>query len=402
MRTLTDIRLHTSVVAVESAMDILALGVRAEGSLLHVRTSDGNTYTLGGSRSVTTCRCESKGENTNIMATLLRGADGMGVTGGYIDEYGILHLTMADGTSVVAGEIPLDNYYTKEEVNNKGFLTSVPKEYVTENEVAEALDDKVDKVEGMGLSSVNFTEVMRAKLASLNNYDDSDLRAKIERIIYILDSLTTGESSTAIDSWHDVVHFLNGLEQTDELDNIIEGLERQILIKQDKINDLATIRQGAALGASAVQTDVLADVSFSGSYNDLKNKPTILSEANVRTIAEEVAEANMPTEIATAPQRVLLTSAPKNNEYMANVVYEWQGSPTAINIDVLSGGSDANDSVWTIRFGCTSDTPIIIAPSVLWKDGREPSIGEWSVCELTFRKQSELLGNYLGEWKIYK
>lgn len=383
MRTLTDIRLHTSAVAVESAMDILAMGVRAEGGLLHVRTSNGNTYTLGVSRSVTTCRCESKGENTNVMATLLRGADGQGVVGGYVDEHGVLHLTMTDGTTVVAGEIPLDNYPTKAEV-------------------VVALDEKVDKVEGMGLSAVNFTEVMRAKLASLNNYDDSDVRAKIERIIYILDSLITGESSTAIDSWHDVVHFLNGLKQTDELDNIIEGLERQILIKQDKINDLATIRQGAALGASAVQTDVLAEVAFTGSYNSLKGTPTILTKSNIEGIAKEVVKANLPTEIATAPQKVLLSSAPANNEYMANRVYEWQGTPNAINIDALSGGDDAHDSVWTIRFGCTSETPIIIAPSVLWKDGREPAIGAWSVCELTFRKQAELLGNYLGEWKLYK
>ena len=364
-------------------MDILAMGVRAEGGLLHVRTSNGNTYTLGVSRSVTTCRCESKGENTNVMATLLRGADGQGVVGGYVDEHGVLHLTMTDGTTVVAGEIPLDNYPTKAEV-------------------VVALDEKVDKVEGMGLSAVNFTEVMRAKLASLNNYDDSDVRAKIERIIYILDSLITGESSTAIDSWHDVVHFLNGLKQTDELDNIIEGLERQILIKQDKINDLATIRQGAALGASAVQTDVLAEVAFTGSYNSLKGTPTILTKSNIEGIAKEVVKANLPTEIATAPQKVLLSSAPANNEYMANRVYEWQGTPNAINIDALSGGDDAHDSVWTIRFGCTSETPIIIAPSVLWKDGREPAIGAWSVCELTFRKQAELLGNYLGEWKLYK
>lgn len=383
MRTLTDIRLHTSAVAVESAMDILAMGVRAEGSLLHVRTSDGNTYTLGVSRSVTSCRCESKGENTNVMATLLRGADGQGVVGGYADEHGVLHLTMTDGTTVEAGKIPLDNYPTKAEV-------------------AVALDEKVDKEEGMGLSAVNFTEVMRAKLASLNNYDDSDVRAKIERIIYILDSLITGESSTAIDSWHDVVHFLNGLEQTDELDNIIEGLERQILIKQDKINDLATIRQGAALGASAVQTDVLAEVAFTGPYNSLKGTPTIPTKSNIEGIAKEVVKANLPTEIATAPQKALLSSAPAKNEYMANIVYEWQGTPNAINIDALSGGDDAHDSVWTIRFGCTSETPIIIAPSVLWKDGREPAIGTWSVCELTFRKQAELLGNYLGEWKLYK
>lgn len=117
---------------------------------------------------------------------------------------------------------------------------------------------------------------------------------------------------------------------------------------------------------------------------------------------QSYVDEHIPTEIATAPQRVLLSSAPANNEYKANIVYEWQGTPNAINIDALSGGDDAHDSVWTIRFGCTSETPIIITPSVLWKDGREPAIGAWCVCELTFRKQSELLGNYLGEWKIYK
>lgn len=117
---------------------------------------------------------------------------------------------------------------------------------------------------------------------------------------------------------------------------------------------------------------------------------------------EHYVRTHMPTEIATAPQRVLLSSAPANNEYMANIVYEWRGTPNAINIGALSGGDDAHDSVWKIRFGCTSDTPIKIAPSVLWEGGRVPDIGSWCVCELTFRKQSELLGNYLGEWKIYK
>lgn len=383
MRTLTDIRLHTSVVAVESARDIRAMGVRAEGSLLHVRTSDGNTYTLGVSRSVTSCRCESKGENTNIMATLLRGADGQGVVGGYVDEHGVLHLTMTDGTTVVAGEIPLDNYLTKAEV-------------------AAALDEKVDKEEGMGLSAVNFTEVMRAKLASLYNYDDSAIRSRVESIANVVDNIMSGESATVIDSWGDVVRFLQGIEENDNLNDIVSSLQNLIGAKQDKIRDIDEIRRGASQGLSSVQPESLADVAFTGSYKSLKNTPSIPSLLDVKDIAEDVVKANMPTEIATAPQKVLLSSAPAKNEYMANIVYEWQGTPNAINIDALSGGDDAHDSVWTIRFGCTSDTPIIVAPSVLWKDGREPAIGAWSVCELTFRKQSETLGNYLGEWKIYR
>ena len=45
--------------------------------------------------------------------------------------------------------------------------------------------------------------------------------------------------------------------------------------KQDTINDLETIRSGAAAGATAVQPGSLATVATTGSYADLSNKPTI-------------------------------------------------------------------------------------------------------------------------------
>lgn len=45
--------------------------------------------------------------------------------------------------------------------------------------------------------------------------------------------------------------------------------------KQDAISDLATIRSGAAEGATAVQPGDLATVATTGSYDDLVDKPTI-------------------------------------------------------------------------------------------------------------------------------
>ena len=45
--------------------------------------------------------------------------------------------------------------------------------------------------------------------------------------------------------------------------------------KQDVINDLSTIRSGAADGATAVQPGDLATVATTGDYNDLSNQPTI-------------------------------------------------------------------------------------------------------------------------------
>lgn len=55
----------------------------------------------------------------------------------------------------------------------------------------------------------------------------------------------------------------------------IEEINNSLAGKQDTISDLATIRSGAAAGATAVQPSDLATVATSGSYNDLQNKPTI-------------------------------------------------------------------------------------------------------------------------------
>lgn len=52
-------------------------------------------------------------------------------------------------------------------------------------------------------------------------------------------------------------------------------LQDAIDTKQDIIADLATIRSGAAAGATAVQPGDLETVATTGSYNDLNNRPTI-------------------------------------------------------------------------------------------------------------------------------
>lgn len=52
-------------------------------------------------------------------------------------------------------------------------------------------------------------------------------------------------------------------------------LSTGLAAKQDVINDLSTIRSGAAAGATAVQPADLATVATTGDYNDLSNKPAI-------------------------------------------------------------------------------------------------------------------------------
>lgn len=70
------------------------------------------------------------------------------------------------GTTV---EVDLSNYYTKDAV-------------YTKTEVDGLLDDKVDKVDGMGLSQENFTTDLKTKLDGLENYDDTALAQRVTDI----------------------------------------------------------------------------------------------------------------------------------------------------------------------------------------------------------------------------
>lgn len=66
---------------------------------------------------------------------------------------------------------------------NKGAtaLQEIPEEYVTAEELSLALDAKVDKESGKGLSSNDYTTTEKKKLASLENYDDSSLRIELNK-----------------------------------------------------------------------------------------------------------------------------------------------------------------------------------------------------------------------------
>ena len=124
---------------------------------------------------------------------------------------------------------------------------------------------------------------------------------------------------------------------------------------------------------------------------------------SAREIAINVASTFIPTQVATAVQKIELSEAPISNTFIANVVYEWQGTPTTLTIQSLTASDVTYDNVWTIRFGCTADTTLRINPIVSWKDGIAPVFDAWGVCEIIFKRQSDLLGgNFFGEWKIYK
>lgn len=145
---------------------------------------------------------------------------------------------------------------TKEEVEEA--ISNIPgggtvdlSEYATKAE----LNAKVDKVDGKQLSTEDFTALLKQKLEGLQNYDDTEVQQAVSKLRTDLDTLVSGDTTTAIKTFNEIIAFLEGIADTESLDSIIASIEQQIAGKQDKINDLETIRSGASKGATALQGD---------------------------------------------------------------------------------------------------------------------------------------------------
>ena len=201
----------------------------------------------------------------------------------------------ADGVDGITPKLKIENDYWYVSYDNGATWQGVGpatssndidlSDYATKDEVTKSLADKVDKVEGKQLSTEDFTAALKAKLEALKNYDDAALVSAVNSLRNDLNTRVSGDTTSAIKSFNEVVAFLSGIEDSQKLDSIIAAIEQQIAGKQDTISDLATIRDGASKGATAVQPSSLAKVATSGSYNDLSDKPTIPSAVTESTVS---------------------------------------------------------------------------------------------------------------------
>lgn len=206
---------------------------------------------------------------------------------GYLTQHqDISHL--ATKQEVNAKQDAISDLVTIRENASKGAtaLQSVPSEYVTETELTNkgyattsalntGLSGKVDKVSGKQLSTEDFTTALKNKLESLNNYDDATITDAVNKLRGDFDTLVSGDTTSAIESFNEIIAFLEGVQDSGTLNGIVAGINQEIAKKQDKIADLESIRSGAGKGTTAVQPSTLSAVATSGSYTDLSNKPTI-------------------------------------------------------------------------------------------------------------------------------
>lgn len=158
--------------------------------------------------------------------------------------------------------------------------------------ITKALDDKVDKIEGKQLSTEDFTTVLREKLDGLKPYDDTDIVESINNLRSQLDSIINGNSTTAIETFNEVIAFLKNIEDTSNLEGIIGAIQLEISDKQDIIEDLDEIRNNATSSLKSIPENYITEESLNDkSYitiNDLPSKQDpLVSGVNIKTINDE-------------------------------------------------------------------------------------------------------------------
>lgn len=132
------------------------------------------------------------------------------------------------------------------------------------NAAKQALDTKVDKEEGKGLSDQNFTQEEKDKLASLHNYDDTTLKAALEQEV---SKLTTTDTNLA-KSISDEQYRASGAEEA--LSQRIDATNQEL----STIPSLIAAAKSEAIVAAAENTSAVANevLSESKTYTDTKLK----------------------------------------------------------------------------------------------------------------------------------
>lgn len=168
---------------------------------------------------------------------------------------------------------------------------------ITGSEFVDVLENRVslllDQQGHLGNTGRGLGVVMDKVMSddSLNPVSNKVVKAYVDKIKSDIDMLVGGNLSSAIDNFNEILEFLSSIEDSETLSGIIAGLETALKKYADGVAQAAYEQSYSdSVGASSAYTDgkiaALAEVARTGSYNDLKDKPTIpnVSGAEVRTL----------------------------------------------------------------------------------------------------------------------
>ncbi len=166
---------------------------------------------------------------------------GVSVVRTYLDDNNYLIIELSDGEQQTAGQIPACDTVLNNESLKPLTNKAVTDHFALERALtASSLAKKVDKVDGKGLSTEDFTTTFKVKLEGLENYDDTAVRSMITATEARLNALVGQSASDAIDTFNEIVNFLASIEDTTTLEGILAGIEQHITANQTNIATLTS------------------------------------------------------------------------------------------------------------------------------------------------------------------
>lgn len=104
-------------------------------------------------------------------------------------------------------------------------VTSILSGYYTSGQI----DDRfVEKIKGKGLSTNDLMDELLSKINGLSNYDDEWVRSEIASIKADIDTLLGDGASDAIDTFHEIELFLQGITDKETLTGLLNDLRAEI------------------------------------------------------------------------------------------------------------------------------------------------------------------------------
>lgn len=214
------------------------------------------------------------------------------------------------------------------------------------------ISGKVDKVDGKQLSTEDFTTILKQKLEGLNNYNDTEIQAAVSSLQTQLNTLVSGNANDAINSFNEIIAFLDGIKDNQDLSSIIASIEQQIASKMDKVT--------------------LANVATSGSYNDLKDKPTIPSAVTESTVSGWGFTKNTGTysKPSTGIPKSDLASAVQTSLGKADTALQSVPSEYVTETELTGKGYATNTALQTAM----RSTEMKLSEFELSLDGKQPAL----------------------------
>ena len=237
-------------------------------------TIDSSTYVLSLQAK------DVNGDNLGSAETIDLPLESMVVSGSYDAENKQLVLELKSGDTIeipiddiIAGlqeEITVDNKLDADLVDDTNadnkFVSAQEKQDIADNTAARHTHSNKALLDTYTQTEVDLADAVDKKHSHSNKAVLDDITAaQIEQIGTNTQSITDILNGDSISSFGDVETALNG--------------------KEDTINDLADIRAGAALGATAIQPADLATVATTGAYTDLSGTPDLTVYAEKEDLA---------------------------------------------------------------------------------------------------------------------